>query len=293
MLDTRQWKPAGLKSGYEAPVAIHFDDPYNDSVTAFVVTVTAVKPTAGGYVTAFQDGQNPTASSTLNLQPGVTTPNLAIVPTTTCTDSWCSGDQMMWVYNGSPKTVNLLVDLVGFYASPRLSDGLRYHPINPARIVDTRTPGGVLGPLAAGSTHSVLVPPTVADPSTWAVNANVTAIAPTASTYLSLWPDFAGDTKPDTSNLNPSKGAIVANAVVTGIGDDYKFNIFNSAGQTNVAIDISGVFDQFPAAVAPMSRPASQSPSGSASPAARARTKAASVTGAPPAQSYRGGTAAG
>jgi hypothetical protein len=66
---------------------------------------------------------------------------------------------------------------------------------------------------------------------------NVTAVAPSTSTYLTLYP--AGS-PPTTSDLNPPAGAILANLVVATLTDAGTFDVYNAAGTTNVAIDVAG-----------------------------------------------------
>jgi hypothetical protein len=66
----------------------------------------------------------------------------------------------------------------------------------------------------------------------------VTAIAPSAATFLTLYPDGQG--RPATSNLNVRPHQVVANLVEVGVSAAGKLDIFNDAGTTNVAIDVEG-----------------------------------------------------
>ena len=67
---------------------------------------------------------------------------------------------------------------------------------------------------------------------------NLTAIAPTVTTFLSLYPSSGA--QPSTSNLTPAAGKVIANLVEVALSPGGQFNIFNAAGTTNVAIDIEG-----------------------------------------------------
>jgi hypothetical protein len=242
LLDTRNWKPAGLPARYSEPVAVDYGDEPNAAVRALLVTVTAVRPSSGGYLTAYTDGSNPTRFSTLNLQPGVTTPNLAIVPTTICREDWCAGDPTIWIYNGSSRTQNVLVDIVGVLADDHIDFGARYKPISPTRIVDTRSSLGA-APLGPASTTHITTPPSIVAADTVAAMSNLTAIKPTASPFLTIWPDGPTSTRPTVSNLNPTAGVTVAGAAVAVMGVDNVFNVYNSGGTTNLAIDVSGTFE--------------------------------------------------
>jgi serine protease len=71
-----------------------------------------------------------------------------------------------------------------------------------------------------------------------AVVLNVTVTNPTASSYLTLWPD--GNLPPLASDLNYRRGQTVANLVVVQVGADGKVRLFNPAGSVDVVIDIVG-----------------------------------------------------
>jgi hypothetical protein len=225
---------------------VSYGDPWNASMTAFAMTVTAVNPGASGYLSAYRPGSSPTATSTLNFRPGVVTPNLAIVRTAPCNGTWCNpGDPIVRFYNGSSKPVDVLVDAVGFYVDTTLDNGLRYRPLTPTRIVDTRVPKGATT-LYTGSTRLVTAPSSVAGDDTFALSANVTAIKPTKQTYLTLWGQYPSTPRPTISQLNPAAGSTVANAVALEVGPGNKFNVYNHAGTVDVAIDVSGSFEMFP-----------------------------------------------
>lgn len=225
---------------------VSYGSPWNDSMTAFAMTVTAVNPGASGYLSAYRPGSSPTATSTLNFRPGVVTPNLAIVRTAPCNGSWCNpGDPIVRFYNGSSKPVDVLVDAVGFYVDTTLDNGLRYRPLTPTRIVDTRVSKGATT-LFTGSTRVVTAPSSVAGDDTIALSANVTAIRPTKQTYLTLWPHYTDFPRPTISQLNPAAGSTVANSVAVEVGPGNKFNVYNHAGTVDVAIDVSGSFEAFP-----------------------------------------------
>ncbi len=71
---------------------------------------------------------------------------------------------------------------------------------------------------------------------------NFTAVAPTRSTYLSLWPD--GLTRPLSSFFKPNAGQILAGMVAVGLGTSTRsFDIYNLAGSTQVVADVTGYFE--------------------------------------------------
>ncbi len=129
-----------------------------------------------------------------------------------------------------------------------------YTPVTPYRVCDTRPAGNGIarnqcnddstgagqGPLTAGATRVITVdsfgglPPS----GVTAVVVNVTAVAPTISTFLSIFPD--GVPNPGTSNLNPSAGTALANLVEVGVSTAGKIDVFNVVGTVNVVVDIEG-----------------------------------------------------
>jgi hypothetical protein len=122
--------------------------------------------------------------------------------------------------------------------------GVRYTPIEPVRIMDTRDgTGGMSGRLGTGRTYDL----TVAGGSSGvparatAVVLNVTGIGPATSTDLRLYPTpRSGTAQPLVSNLNLSPGAIRANLVTVPVGEAGKVRILNSGGAPHVLVDVQG-----------------------------------------------------
>jgi hypothetical protein len=76
-----------------------------------------------------------------------------------------------------------------------------------------------------------------------AVVLNVTAVNPTASSYLTILPDGGAPPTMTPSSLNYTRGAVVANQVTVPLGPDGKLRIKNDAGSTDLVIDVAGYFD--------------------------------------------------
>jgi len=235
-----------------------FGAAFNPSVRAVAVNITAVSPTGNGYLSAWngQTGAFP-STSTLNYTTGHNVPNMAIVPTSPCNETWCNanGIPMIGVINttSASAATHLIVDIVGVYDNATPGDGLRFRPITPQRITDTRSGLGYPTAFGPGVSGTVTAPASVAQANALAFN--VTAVNPTASTYLTLWP--AGIAQPTVSNLNPSVGQTVANAAIVGLGTNKAFSIYNAGGSTNVLVDVVGTFQSlFPASTAGAQRQA-------------------------------------
>ena len=73
-----------------------------------------------------------------------------------------------------------------------------------------------------------------------AVVANVTAIRPTASTYLTVWE--SGLPRPTISSLNVGRGQSQSALVISRVGSDGRINVVADGGRTDVAVDIVGYF---------------------------------------------------
>jgi len=120
-------------------------------------------------------------------------------------------------------------------------------PTQPCRLLDTRPvpdrvgPNGTLGPddtravNIRGTQGSCRIP---ADAE--GLSLNVTSIGATTLTFVTIWP---GGARPLTSNLNPSPGAPpTPNAVTTDVSDTGTLNVYNSAGNVNLIIDVNGYY---------------------------------------------------
>jgi len=71
-----------------------------------------------------------------------------------------------------------------------------------------------------------------------AVVLNLTAIEPSAPTYLTVYP--GGSTRPVASNLNVAPGNIRPNRVIVPLSSSGAVTIYNFSGNVNVAVDVSG-----------------------------------------------------
>lgn len=259
LADTRGDSEGQLAPQESLDIRLDFNPDANKTVTAVAVNVTAVGAKSSGYLTAYDGGTLP-GTSTLNFVNGNATPNLAVVKTGHCTSADCSAAEKLKVafsvYNGSKAGVDVIVDLVGIYYKDG-TVGLRFYPNAPRRISDSRT--GLNGkPATAGQTQTLKAPTSVANANTVAVVANTTAISPTGTTYLTLW--RAGTSRPGVSNLNTTKGLTVANGTLIPMSATNTFNLYNSTGTTNFAIDVTGRFEPGSGFVSAAQRSASARP---------------------------------
>ena len=117
--------------------------------------------------------------------------------------------------------------------------------IQPVRVLDTRSEPlpdtGCHAPAFGGETFTVQVAGRAGVPAgANAVALNVTAVDPTGSTYVTVWP--SGTAKPNASNLNTAPGQTIPNMVISKIGADGKVSMYNNTGSTHLLVDVTGYF---------------------------------------------------
>ena len=121
--------------------------------------------------------------------------------------------------------------------------GTGFHPLPPARILDTRFgTGGFGAPVGPGGTIALPVVGAGGVPASGvaAVVVNVTVTEPTAEGFLTVFP--SGTARPLASNLNFLARQTVPNLVTAKVGSDGKVAVYNSAGSTHVVMDVVGWF---------------------------------------------------
>ena len=195
--------------------------------TAVVVNVAAVAPAAAGFLTAGPAAS--TTASSLNFAPHQTVANLVV--------SQLSGTGTITLTNGGSTATQVIVDVQGYFLAG--TSGSSYDPIGPARMLDTRTVGG-LGRLAVGGTRTVSVAgvsgsQVPADAT--AVVLNLTAVSPATSGFLSVGP-VASTT---TSDLNFAGGRTTSNLVVAQLSPTGTVIVSaGGAGTVDVLVDVLG-----------------------------------------------------
>ncbi|MGA8636028.1 MAG: PKD domain-containing protein [Candidatus Dormiibacterota bacterium] len=247
------WRDVVL-SGRPSGATVNTPSIPNQGAAAAVFNLTAVGPTQSTYLAVQAPNQLTDACPTKapavsNVNPSAHSalPNRVI--------SALGPHQDVCIYNAIGST-DFIIDVNGWFGDgtelATTPVGALFYAIPPARICDTRVStrtacsGEGLGeeqtlevdvdgesvlPIAGGSN-----PPL-------AVVANVTAVAGTATTFLTLFPSDAS--LPVASDLNPRPGDVVANLAFVGIatrspaGD---VSLYNQAGGINAILDVAGWF---------------------------------------------------
>ncbi len=135
----------------------------------------------------------------------------------------------------SPLLVTVSVDPAA--AAP--SAASRFEPVDPTRLLDTRTTlGGHLGKVPANTSVTAPLGTTVPANAT-AVVLNVTVVDPEAFGYITA---YSGATRPGTSNANVDEiGEVAANLVIVPLITAGDVRVFTSM-TTNLVVDLAGFF---------------------------------------------------
>ena len=209
--------------------------------TAIVANLTVVTPVATGFLTAFPAGTTLPVVSNLNWDAGRNMPNLSTIP--------LGPNAGISVFNGSAGTIELVIDIAGYYVSRTSSDvGDRFTPVTPARIGDSRASQGNIGGLqpftAPNQVQNLLVTGVGGVPANnvSAVVISITSAEVTSpgETFFTAFP--GGTTPPFVSNLNPRQGENAANLAIVRVGFGGTIGLLNNRPTASMVIDVYGYF---------------------------------------------------
>ncbi len=206
-------------------------------VSAVVLNVTGVAPSSTTHLTLFPSGEAAPNASHLNLGAGQVRPNLVVVKV--------GANGNVSIFNNAG-TINVLADVVGWYddGAPA-AGGDVYRAVTPFRVEDSREPGSQApGAWGSGEIRAItvagLVGSGVPASGVSAVAVNVTGVAPSAGTHITVFPsDVAA---PNASNLNLGAGEVAPNMVIVKVGADGKIKLRNNSGNVHLIVDIVGFY---------------------------------------------------
>lgn len=238
------------------------DRDVNSHVTAALVNLTTTTQSGSGYLTAWSGSGDMPATSSINFVKGRSQANMAVVPLRQEYDVETGRSYPTFrIDNPSGGATNVIIDIVGLYDDNTPIDGWtaqRFRPLHaPVRIVDSRSSLG-MAKLGAGQTRKVAAPASVAGLQTYGLVANLTAVTPTATTWLTAW-DV--DDRPGVSNLNTVGKVSMANMAMIPLTWGNTFLVNNAAGTTNVLVDVAGSLEAYPAMAPPPGSGSALSPS--------------------------------
>lgn len=180
---------------------------------AVAVNLTAVRAQQRGFISAYPCGE-PGGTANLNFRPGPAWSASAIVNVSDA-DTICVSSNV---------STDVIVDITGTFGN---GAGLRYVPVPPTRMLDTRDGTGGWSPMqGAGQTIGTRVAP----PSARAVTGTITMVRPLERGYVTA-DACSGSAR--TSSANAAAGAVIANSMTLGISDTGQLCLrASSTGQT-------------------------------------------------------------
>jgi hypothetical protein len=203
---------------------------------AAVLNVTATGAAGSGFVTVYPcDSPQPLASS-LNFRSSTSVANTVV------TNLSATGTVCLFVGGSGP--VDLVTDVVGVFPA-----GSGYHPLTPARVLDTRPGESTVdgkqlgaGASAPGSTLALPVAGRGGVPATaTSVVLNVTVDGASGSGFVTVHP--CDGPLPLASNLNFVAGASAANGSVVPLAADGTVCLFvGGSSPVHLIVDVGGYF---------------------------------------------------
>jgi hypothetical protein len=206
--------------------------------TAVAVTgnLTVTQQTALGYLAVNNVNTSTPSTSTLNFPLGDNRANGVTVALT--------GTGSLWAVYKAPagQTAHVIFDVTGYYEPG--TAGLRFYPLNPGRILDSRINLGLSGAFAANLAESLDVDghlgvPVGAD----AITGNLTVTQQTHLGFVAMTPTL--NNNPSTSTLNFPVGDNRANGVTVPLSGSGNTALVYKAfsGTIHLILDITGYFD--------------------------------------------------
>lgn len=201
---------------------------------AYVLNITVVPRGPLDYITAWPGGQPRPLVSVQNSPQGRVLANAAIVPAGT------NGDISLF----APQATDVVVDISGYFAPAGQAGGLRFYPVDPCRIADTRPGSGFVGgqgPPILGTQTSRLFPAAGlcnVNVAARALSLNLTVVPPGYLGFVTLYP---GPQRPLVSTLNAWEAQVAANAAIVPGDPTGGVNVYVS-NSTQVILDVTGFF---------------------------------------------------
>ena len=227
--------PQLLTEATGATIAVKASTPrvtYGSAAETLTATVTGADGGTPTGTVAVTDAGTPVC--TITLADGDTcSPSATAIPVGT--------DTLTATYSGDPTYIPAASTATVTVDPPSTA---AYTPLAPVRVLDTRDgTGGFTSPVGAGQDIALQVTGQNGVPATGvtAVVLNLTATGPTASSYVTAYPD--GQPRPTQgSNLNFTKGETIPNLVTVPVGSDGKIDLYNNAGTVNLVADLQGYY---------------------------------------------------
>ena len=246
LLDTRYGNGLSQKLAANSPTTFYVSaqnrsgSPIPAGATAVTGNVTVVNETFAWAVFLGPDPIANPRSSTINFLTGDIKGNNLTV-------ALGAGGSLSATYLSTPgNTTDLVFDVTGYYTND--ASGSRFVPLNPTRLLDTRSGNGLAQQISANtpatfwvSTQNRPGSPVPVDAS--AVTGNVTVVNETFSWAVFLGPNPTAN--PGTSTINFVAGDIKGNGLAVGLGAGGSLSatyISTNGNKTDLVFDVTGYF---------------------------------------------------
>lgn len=186
-----------------------------------VLNITAVGPSAAGYLTVYPCGTVPPVASNINFGASDVVPNLVTVA--------FGSNSTVCVYTSA--RMHLLADLAGWLTSSPTGAPSSMTTSDPTRLLDSR--GG-----ERASLFTLKLASSIPAEAT-AVGLNITVTDPLNDGFLTAYP--CGQAVPTASNLNYHRGQTVPNMAVVAVGVNQSV-CFYSEKPTHLIVDSASYF---------------------------------------------------
>jgi acid phosphatase type 7 len=206
------------------------------NATAVTGNVTVVDPTNAWALYLGPVATSSPGSSTVNFGPGQIQGNNLTVPLG-------SGGTLNATYMSTAgNTTDLVLDVTGYYTAD--STGSRFVPMNPSRVVDTRSGTGLAGAIQANVPETFKVAGTAGVPvNAIAVSGNLTVVNETSAWAAFLGPDPVS--APTTSTVNFAIGDVRGNSLTVALspaGGLSATYVSNGGNTTDLIFDVGGYY---------------------------------------------------
>lgn len=227
--DTRRSRKR-LKAGATTSVKVRGLRGVPASANTVLVNLTTLSSTGTGHLRAYPAGATAPGTTNHSFRAGQTLSTLT------------------WVQVGAAHKISVtadgadthvLVDVVGYLAG---GGSGRFFPLPTARVLDTRTGAGGSGPVKARSRTRVPIRGVAGVPASGvsAVVLKLSASAPSRAASLTAY--TVGASRPALPSLYSVPGRVMENLVVVAPGRYGAAYVYNSAGTTDLMVDVVGYF---------------------------------------------------
>jgi RHS repeat-associated protein len=210
--------------------------------SAVMLSVSAFTQSANGYFTIWPTGAARPSMGQLTWAAGVQGSGSLIAKLGT------NGQISVW---NSAGTTGLVIEVEGYYTdNTAIGTAGTFVPLTPARVADTRTglgTGGTVAPIGAGQTLDFTLDGSGGVPATGvqSVAVNITAVNATTTSTVTAY--RKGDARPIATSITALASVSARNALVqVAVDSSGKITVYNSAGTTDIVLDVEGYYTTGP-----------------------------------------------